>query len=336
MLETNKNELALRAWVKEVAKRTKPQRVVWCNGTKEEYLQLVKQMLTEESLIQLNQAEYPNCYLYRSHPKDVARSEQNTFICTPHKDDVGPTNNWIDPTRAKKILWKLLTGCMKSRTMYVMPYLLGPIGSKYSETGVELTDSSYVALNMMIMTKVGKVALKHLDSSGTLVRGIHSSGKLDPKNKYICHFPDEKLIISVNSNYGENALLSKKCHALRLATVKAKDEGWLAEHMFVIGVEDPNGNTTYVTGAFPSASGKTNLAMLKPPEQMNDWRVWAVSDDIAWMHLDTDGKLCAINPETGFFGVAPNTNKKTNPNIMNTIKKNTIFTNVAITKMGTP
>ncbi len=178
---------------------------------------------------------------------------------------------------------------------------------------------------------MGKVALKHLASSGTLVRGIHSSGKLDPKNKYICHFPDEKLIISVNSNYGGNALLSKKCHALRLATVKAKDEGWLAEHMFVIGVEDPNGNTTYVTGAFPSASGKTNLAMLKPPEQMNDWRVWAVSDDIAWMHLDTDGKLCAINPETGFFGVAPNTNKKTNPNIMNTIKKNTIFTNVAIT-----
>jgi phosphoenolpyruvate carboxykinase (GTP) len=260
LLETNKNELALRAWVKEVAKRTKPQRVVWCNGTKEEYLQLVKQMLTEESLIQLNQAEYPNCYLYRSHPKDVARSEQNTFICTPHKDDVGPTNNWIDPTRAKKILWKLLTGCMKSRTMYVMPYLLGPIGSKYSETGVELTDSSYVALNMMIMTKVGKVALKHLDSSGTLVRGIHSSGKLDPQNKYICHFPDEKLIISVNSNYGGNALLSKKCHALRLATVKAKDERWLTEHMFVIGVEDPNGNTTYVTGAFPSASGKTNLA----------------------------------------------------------------------------
>lgn len=326
----------LEMWVRQVAKKTKPKRVVWCNGTAKEYRSLVHQMLAEGTLIQLNQSEYPNCYLHRSHPKDVARSEERTFICTRNKDDAGPTNNWIDPRSAKKALWKLLSGCMKSRTMYVIPYLLGPPDSPYSEVGVELTDSPYVASNMIIMTRVGRVALHRLKSAGNFVKGIHSAGTLDPKNRYICHFPNEKLIISVNSNYGGNALLSKKCHSLRIASVTGKDEGWLAEHMFIIGVEDPEGNVTYVTGAFPSASGKTNLAMLKSPGEMQGWNVWAISDDIAWIHLDDEGRFRAINPEAGFFGVAPNTSMKTNPNIMNTIKKNTLFTNVALSAEGTP
>ena len=335
MLDTE-IDAALARWVEDVARLTKPERIVWCSGTQEEYDSLIKQMLAEGTLIELNQRDYPKCYLHRSNPNDVARTEKATFICTKNKDAIGPTNNWMDPSRAERKVWSILKRAMKGRTMYVIPYLLGPVGSAHSKVGVELTDSTYVALSMQIMTRVGAVALERLKELGQFVRGIHSAGRLDPKNKYICHFPDENLIISVNSNYGGNALLSKKCHSLRIASVIARKEGWLAEHMLVIGVEDPTGHLTYITGAFPSASGKTNMAMLRPPVDMKDWRIWAVSDDIAWMRLDDDGRFRAVNPETGFFGVAPNTNVKTNPNIMETISKNTLFTNVALTEDRTP
>ena len=322
-------------WVDDVAEITKPDRVVWCNGSDEEFYSLVDGMVTDGTLVKLNERTYPNCYLHRSDPNDVARSEEATFICTADKDDAGPTNNWIASGEAHAKLRKLLDGCMIGRTMYVIPYLLGPVDSPYSQLGVELTDSPYVAASMKFMTKVGRVALERLKADG-FVKGVHSVGTLDPSKKYICHFPDEKLIMSLNSNYGGNALLSKKCHSLRLASVMARDEGWLAEHMLIIGVEDPDGGVTYVTGAFPSASGKTNLTMLKPPEYMKGWNVWAVSDDIAWIHLDSHGNFRAINPENGFFAVAPNTNPKTNPRIMEMIKENTIFTNVALSSDRTP
>jgi len=322
-------------WVDSVAKITKPNSIVWCDGSDEEFHSLINGMITNGTLIKLNKEKYPNCYLHRSDPNDVARSEEATFICTANKDEVGPTNNWMSPDEAHSKLLRLLDSCMIGRTMYVIPYLLGPINSPYSQVGVEVTDSPYVAASMKIMTKVGSVALEHL-KHGEFVKGIHSIGSLDPGKKYICHFPDERLIISLNSNYGGNALLSKKCHSLRLASVMARDEGWLAEHMLTIGIEDPNGMVTYVTGAFPSASGKTNLTMLKPPEYMKEWNVWAVSDDIAWIHVDSDGNLRAINPESGFFAVAPNTSLKTNPRIMEMVRKNTIFTNVALSSDKTP
>jgi phosphoenolpyruvate carboxykinase (GTP) len=325
----------LAKWVDAVAKLTKPDGIVWCEGSVEEFHCLVKLMVTDGTLIKLNEEKYPNCYLHRSNPKDVARTEEATFICTRNRDDVGPTNNWMQSDEGEAKLLKLFDGCMKGRTMYVIPYLLGPEGSPYSQVGVELTDSPYVAVNKEIMTKVGKVALERM-KDGKFVKGIHSTGELDPEKRYICHFPDEKLIMSLNSNYGGNALLSKKCHSLRLASVMARDEGWLAEHMLIIGIADPSGAVTYVTGAFPSASGKTNFAMLKPPEYMKDWKVWAISDDIAWIHLDSEGRFRAINPESGFFAVAPNTSMNTNPNIMETIMRDTIFTNVALAADGTP
>jgi len=328
-------ERSLRDWVAAVAKVTKPDGIVWCDGSDEEFHSLIKLMTTDGTLIKLNQEKYPNCYLHRSNPNDVARTEEATFICTTSREDVGPTNNWMPSDEGEAKLLGLFDGCMTGRTMYVIPYLLGPTGSPYSQVGVELTDSRYVAVNMEIMTKVGKVALDHM-KGGEFVKGIHSTGQLDPTRRYICHFPDKKLIMSLNSNYGGNALLSKKCHALRIASVLARDEGWLAEHMLIIGIEDPGGTVTYVTGAFPSASGKTNLAMLNPPEYMKDWKVWAVSDDIAWIHLDSEGRFRAINPESGFFAVAPNTNIKTNPKIMETVRKNTIFTNVALAMDRTP
>ena len=326
---------SLIEWVGEVCRLTKPRDVVWCDGSNEELRYLVDGMVADGALIKLNERSYSNCYLHRSDPNDVARSEEATFICTAERDDAGPTNNWMAPGEAHAKLRGLLDGCMAGRTMYVIPYLLGPVGSPYSQAGVELTDSPYVAVNMEIMVKVGAAALERLKAGG-FVRGIHSVARLDRRNKYICHFPDEKLIVSLNSNYGGNALLSKKCHSLRLASVMARDEGWLAEHMLIIGVEDPNGTVTYVTGAFPSASGKTNLAMLKPPEYMKGWNVWAVSDDIAWVHLDSEGAFRAINPESGFFAVAPNTSLKTNPRIMEMVRRNTIFTNVAFSSDRTP
>jgi len=322
-------------WVQSVAEITKPDSVSWCDGSEEEFSSLVDKMVSDGTLIKLNERTYPNCYLHRSDPNDVARSEEATFICSRDKDDAGPTNNWMAPDEAHAKLRKLLEGCMVGRRMYVIPYLLGPVNSPYSQVGVELTDSPYVAVSMEVMTKVGHVALEHLRKDG-FVKGLHSMGTLDPRNKYICHFPDEKLIISLNSNYGGNALLSKKCHSLRLASVMARDEGWLAEHMLIIGIESPDGTLTYVTGAFPSASGKTNLTMLKPPDYMNGWNVWAVSDDIAWVHLDSEGTFRATNPESGFFAVAPNTSLKTNPRIMEIVKRNTIFTNVALSSDQTP
>ncbi len=328
-------ERHLLEWVDAVAKITKPGGIVWCDGSGEEFHSLTKLMVADGTLIRLNEKKYPNCYLHRSNPNDVARTEEATFICTKNRDEVGPTNNWMQSDECKAKLLKLFDGCMKGRTMYVIPYLLGPAGSPFSQVGIELTDSPYVTVNMEIMTKVGKGALEHM-KDGAFVKGIHSTGQLDPGKRYICHFPDEKLIMSLNSNYGGNALLSKKCHALRIASVMARNEGWLAEHMLTIGIEDPDGTVTYVTGAFPSASGKTNLAMLKPPEYMKDWKVWAISDDIAWIHLDSEGRFRAINPESGFFAVAPNTNIKTNPKIMETVRKNTIFTNVALAADGTP
>ncbi|HUK50961.1 MAG TPA: phosphoenolpyruvate carboxykinase (GTP), partial [Terriglobales bacterium] len=337
MPRSDENDIprGISEWIDSVAKITWPDNIVWCDGSESQYRSLIDRMVADGTLIELNSEKYPGCYLHRSNPNDVARSEQATYICAKNSEDVGPTNNWMPYKEGRRKLLKLFEGCMTGRTMYVIPYLLGPKGSPYSQVGVELTDSPYVAASMQIMTKVGKVALERF-KDGCFVKGLHSMGQLGPSNRYICHFPDDNLIMSLNSNYGGNALLSKKCHALRLASVMARNEGWLAEHMLVIGVEDPDGNMTYLTGAFPSASGKTNLAMLKPPESMKGWNVWAVSDDIAWIHLDSEGRFRAINPESGLFAVAPNSNMKTNPRIIGAVKKNTIFTNVALQADKTP
>ncbi len=324
----------LKDWVNEVEKHTLPNDVLWLRGTKKEYNNLVSQMMKDGTLLKLN-GEYENCYLHRSHQNDVARSEARTFICTELKEQVGPLNNWMHVQKAKTIYDSVFRGCMASRTMYVIPYLIGPPRSDYSQVGVEVTDSPYVALNMMIITRIGDVALEHLRDAG-FVKGIHSKGSLDPENRYIMHIPGEKLILSINSNYGGNALLGKKCHALRIASTIAKKEGWLAEHMLLLEIEDPHGKKYYIAAAFPSASGKTNLAMINPPENYGEWKTRLIGDDIAWLHLESDGRLYAINPENGFFGVAPGTSEKTNPNAMATIKKNTIFTNAAIDKDGKP
>jgi phosphoenolpyruvate carboxykinase (GTP) len=326
----------LVAWVDEVAGRTKPDSLVWCDGSDEENRLLIKQMLEQGKLIELDESEFANCYLYRSNPNDVARTESSTFICTDDKNDAGPTNNWMQTATAQKTLWEIFDGCMKGRTMYVVQYVMGQIGSPYAQFGIQITDSRYVVISLRIMTKMGAVALEEIGGNGDFVRGIHSLGTLDPARKYICHFPDAKLIMSINSNYGGNALLSKKAHALRIASVSARKEGWMAEHMLITGVQDEHGDVTYITGAFPSASGKTNLAMLKPPPKYNRTKVLLVGDDISWLHMSSDGKLYAINPEAGFFCVAPHTNPKTNPNLMETIRKNTIFTNVALTRARTP
>jgi phosphoenolpyruvate carboxykinase (GTP) len=322
-------------WVASVKSITTPSKVLWCDGSEQELHSLIEGMVADGTLIELNEAKFPNCYLYRSDPRDVARSEEATFICTRNKDDVGPTNNWMASDEAHSKLLSLFKGCTTGRAMYVIPYLLGPQNSPYAQLGVELTDSPYVVVGMNIMTKVGALALERVKEEG-FVKGIHSVGSLDPANKYICHFPDEKLIMSLNSNYGGNALLSKKCHSLRLASVMARDEGWLAEHMLVVGIREPDGTVTYLSGAFPSASGKTNFAMLRPPEYMKGWDVSAISDDIAWIHLDSGGRFRAINPESGLFAVAPNTSVRTNPRIMEVVKKNTIFTNVALSSDKTP
>jgi len=318
-------------WVYSVASLTKPSRIYWCDGSEEEYNSLIKEMVSKGILIELNQELFPGCYLHRSDPNDVARTEESTFICTNNKDDAGPTNNWMPVEKAKAILYDILKESMRGKTMYVVPYVLGPISSPYSRVGIQITDSPYIVVNLRILTRIGRIAITKLGNSKNFVKGIHATCNLDPKYRFICHFPEEKLIISVNTNYGGNAILSKKCHALRIASYEAKNEGWLAEHMLVVGIEDPNGRLHYISGAFPSASGKTNLAMLKPRGIFKEWKVWTLSDDIAWLHIDKDGKLRAINPEAGFFAVAVGTNCNTNPNMMETIKKNTIFTNVAMT-----
>jgi phosphoenolpyruvate carboxykinase (GTP) len=321
-------------WVSEAAGLTQPSRVVWCDGSKAEYDGLIEAMLADGTLLALNSKTYPNCYLHRSHPSDVARTEQLTFICSREKDDAGPTNNWIAPLEAKATAGALFRGSMRGRTMYVIPYLMGPAGSPMSRVGLMVTDSAYVVASMHIMTRVGQVAFDHMRRDDDFIAGLHSLGDLSPDRRLILHFPEEKLIWSVGSGYGGNALLGKKCHALRIATSQARREGWLAEHMLIIGVEDPEGRVTYLAAAMPSASGKTNLAMAV--SQLPGWRVWTVGDDIAWMWVDDSGQLRAINPERGFFGVAPNTSPKTNPNATAMVRSNTIFTNVALTPSGEP
>ncbi len=326
----------LERWVDETAQLTRPKNIHWCDGSEAEYHRLIQEMTRTGTLSELNQKEYPGCYLHRSDPSDVARTEHLTFVCTRAKDDAGPNNNWMAPPEAKEKVGALFSGAMKDRTMYVVPYIMGPASSPYSQCGVEITDSPYVAVNMRIMTRMGKAALDRIGASDNYVKGLHSLGDLSPERRFIMHFPEERLIWSVGSGYGGNALLGKKCFALRLGSHMAKEEGWLAEHMLVLGIEEPSGRTTYVAAAFPSACGKTNLAMLVPPASQKGYKVWTVGDDIAWMHPGPDGRLWAINPEAGFFGVAPGTNSKTNPNVMATIRKNTIYTNVAVTPHGTP
>jgi phosphoenolpyruvate carboxykinase (GTP) len=321
-------------WVDEAARLTEPSRVVWCDGSKPEYDGLVEQMLRDGTLLELNQRTYPNCYLHRSHPSDVARTEQLTFICSRSREDAGPTNNWMAPAEAKEKVGGLFRKSMRGRVMYVIPYLMGPAGSSMSRVGVMVTDSAYVVASMHIMTRVGEVAIQHMRNAEDFVGGLHSLGDLSPDRRFILHFPEERLIWSIGSGYGGNALLGKKCHALRIASAQARQEGWMAEHMLILGLEDPDGEITYLAAAMPSASGKTNLAMAV--SKLPGYRVWTLGDDIAWIHVDQQGQLRAINPERGFFGVAPNTSPKTNPNGMAMVRSNTIFTNVALTPAGEP
>jgi phosphoenolpyruvate carboxykinase (GTP) len=321
-------------WVDEAAGLTTPARVVWCDGSKAEYDSLIEAMLRDGTLLALNHRTYPDCYLHRSHPQDVARTEQLTFVCSRNHDEAGPTNNWMEPAEAKAKAAPLFRKAMRDRTMYVVPYLMGPAGSAMSRVGIMLTDSPYAVASMHIMTRVGAVAVEHMRGEHDFVAGLHALGDLSPDRRLILHFPEEKLIWSVGSGYGGNALLGKKCHALRIASSQARHEGWLAEHMLIIGVEDPDGRVTYLAAAMPSASGKTNLAMVV--SQLPGWRVWTLGDDIAWMWVDREGQLRAINPERGFFGVAPNTSPKTNPHATAMVRTNTIFTNVALTRDGEP
>jgi phosphoenolpyruvate carboxykinase (GTP) len=321
----------LEQWVESAARRTRPGLIVWCDGSEEETARIQEQMVREGHTLPLNEKTYPNCYLHRSDPSDVARTENVTFICTRDPENAGPTNNWMAPAKAKETIGALFNGSMKGRTMYVVPYLLGPSESPQSRIGVELTDSAYVVANMRIMSRMGKVALDRLGNSSDFVPGLHSLGDLKPDHRYVAHFPEEKLIWSIGSGYGGNALLGKKCFALRIASWMAREQGWMAEHMLILGLEAPSGKVTYMAAAFPSACGKTNLAMMVSALENEGYRVWTVGDDIAWMHLGSDGYLHAINPEAGFFGVAPGTNEKTNPNVMAALRENTIFTNTALT-----
>ena len=326
----------LEQWVEEVARTTRPQRIVWCDGSEQQQQEVVEQMLRDGSTLRLNPQTYPNCLLHRSHPNDVARTENVTFICTREKDDAGPTNNWMSPAEAKQKVGGLFSGAMTGRTMYVIPYILGPVDSPISKVGVEVTDSAYVVASMRIMARVGKAALDRLGRSADFVPGLHSLGDLNPERRYILQFPEEKLIWSIGSGYGGNALLGKKCFALRIASWMAREQGWMAEHMLILGLEDPSGKVTYMAAAFPSACGKTNLAMMISALDSQGYRVWTVGDDIAWMQIGRDGYLHAINPEAGFFGVAPGTGPHTNSNVMAALRRNSIFTNVGLTPASEP
>jgi phosphoenolpyruvate carboxykinase (GTP) len=326
----------LEQWVESAARMTRPEQIVWCDGSEEESTRIQQQMIREGHSLQLNEKTYPNCLLHRSDPSDVARTEKVTFICSRDKEDAGPTNNWMAPVEAKEIVGGLFSGSMKGRTMYVIPYILGPAASPQSRIGVELTDSAYVVASVKVMARMGKVALERLGSSSDFVPGLHSLGDLNPARRYITHFPEEKLIWSIGSGYGGNALLGKKCFALRIASWMAREQGWMAEHMLILGLESPSGEVTYMAAAFPSACGKTNLAMMVSALENQGYRVWTVGDDIAWLQVGSDGYLHAINPEAGFFGVAPGTNEKTNPNVMTALRKNTIFTNTALTSRNEP
>ncbi len=330
MLTNNKNVLK---WVDEMVALCKPDKVVWIDGSEEQLNELRAEATKTGEMMPLNQEELPGCYLHRTVPNDVARVEDRTFICTRKEEDAGPINNWCDPKEMYAKLTPMYDGVMKGRTMYVIPYSMGPIGSPLAKVGVELTDSIYVVLNMDIMTRMGKAAFENLgDTSDDFVRGLHSKADVDPEKRYIVHFPEDNTIWSINSGYGGNVLLGKKCFALRIASYQGKNEGWMAEHMLILGIENPQGEVKYISAAFPSACGKTNLAMLIPPKVYADkgYKVWCVGDDIAWMRQGADGRLYAINPENGFFGVAPGTNAKSNPNALESTKKNTIFTNVAL------
>jgi phosphoenolpyruvate carboxykinase (GTP) len=327
---------SIERWVEEVSRTTRPDRIVWCDGSDAEIERLNEEMLADGTLIRLNEGKRPNSFLHRSDPQDVARTEHLTFICSERPEDAGPTNNWMSPTDARERVWPLFSNAMRGRTMYVVPYIMGPASSPLSRVGVEVTDSPYVVANMRIMTRMGTVALDRLAASGSddWVPGIHSIGDLSPDRRFILHFPETRTIWSVGSGYGGNALLGKKCYALRIASVMGRDDGWMAEHMLILELSSPDGDVMYTAGAFPSACGKTNLAMLRSPLEREGWQVRTVGEDIAWLHPGPDGRLWAINPEAGYFGVAPETNNKTNPNAMATVQRDTIFTNVATTDGG--
>ncbi|MDE1922524.1 MAG: phosphoenolpyruvate carboxykinase (GTP) [Gammaproteobacteria bacterium] len=324
------------AWVAEVARLTLPDRIHWCDGSEPEFQEMRRQLAADGELIPLNEATHPGCYLYRSDPSDVARVEHVTYVCTKEREDAGPNNHWMAPAQAHRQMDDLFRGCMRGRTLYVVPYCMGPIDSPLSRCGVEITDSAYVVLNMRLMTRMGRPALERIGREGVFVKGLHSTGDLNPERRFIMHFPESLTIKSFGSGYGGNALLGKKCHALRIASWQAREEGWLAEHMLIVGIENPRGETHYLACAFPSACGKTNLAMLIPPASYQGWKIWTVGDDIAWLHPGADGRLYAINPESGYFGVVPGTNQKTNRNAFETIRRDTIFTNVAMTTDGRP